>query len=79
MERMDMHSKNEYLKVIRERYFPARTRKEKTLLLDEYCGNTRQIESQNATTRLTFCQHTCPEILCGVGPEQCETVSFRSQ
>jgi hypothetical protein len=42
MERMDMHSKNEYLKVIRERYFPARTRKEKTLLLDEYCGNTGQ-------------------------------------
>lgn len=37
-----MHSKNEYLKVIRERYFPARTRKEKTLLLDEYCGNTGQ-------------------------------------
>jgi len=42
MEKMDMHSKNEYLKVIRERYFPARTRKEKTLLLDEYCGNTGQ-------------------------------------
>jgi len=42
MERMDMHSRNEYLKVIRERYFPARTRKEKTLLLDEYCGNTGQ-------------------------------------
>ena len=38
-----------------------------------------QIESQNATTRLTFCQHTCPKILCGVGPEQCEIVSFRSQ
>jgi len=37
-----MHSKNEYLKVIRERYSPARTRKEKTLLLDEYCGNTGQ-------------------------------------
>jgi hypothetical protein len=28
--------KNEYLKVIREKYFRARTRKEKTLLLDEY-------------------------------------------
>jgi hypothetical protein len=36
MERMDMHPKNEYLKVIREKYFPARTRKEKTLLPDEY-------------------------------------------
>ena len=31
-----MHPKNGYLKVIREKYFRARTRKEKTLLLDEY-------------------------------------------
>jgi len=37
-----MHSKNEYLKVIRERYSLARTRKKKTLLLDEYCSNTGQ-------------------------------------
>jgi len=42
MEKMDVHSRNEYLKVIREKYFKAGTRKEKTRLLDEYCGNTGQ-------------------------------------
>jgi hypothetical protein len=42
MEKMDMHSRNEYLKVIRESYCKARTRKEKTQLLDEYCRNTGQ-------------------------------------
>jgi len=42
MERMDMHSRNEYLKVIGESYFKAKTRKEKTELLDEYCRNTGQ-------------------------------------
>jgi hypothetical protein len=42
MERMDMHSRNEYLKVIKESYFKAKARKEKTELLDEYCRNTRQ-------------------------------------
>ena len=31
-----MHPKNGYPKVIREKYCRARTRKEKTLLLDEY-------------------------------------------
>ena len=42
MERMDMHSKNEYLKVLRESYFKANTRKEKSRILDEYCHNTGQ-------------------------------------
>jgi len=42
MERMDMHSRNEYLKVIRESYFKANRRKEKTQLLNEYCRNTGQ-------------------------------------
>jgi hypothetical protein len=42
MEKMDMHSRNEYLKVIKEGYFKAKTRKEKTELLDEYCRNTGQ-------------------------------------
>ena len=42
MERMDMHSMNEYLKVVKERYFMARTRKEKSQILNEYCGNTGQ-------------------------------------
>jgi hypothetical protein len=36
MERMDMHLKNGYLKVIREKYCRARRRKGKILLLDEY-------------------------------------------
>jgi len=39
---MDMHSRNEYLKVLRERYLKARTRKEKSWILDEYCSNTGQ-------------------------------------
>ena len=42
MERMDMHSRNEYLKVMRERYFKAKTKKEKSQILDEYCCNTGQ-------------------------------------
>jgi hypothetical protein len=56
MERMDMHSRNEYLKVLRESYFKVKARKEKTQLLDEYCRNTgqvrkyiiRKIHSQNS-------------------------------
>jgi hypothetical protein len=42
MERMDMHSRNEYIKVIRERYLKTRTRKEKSEILNEYCLNTGQ-------------------------------------
>lgn len=42
MERMDMHARDEYLKVIRERYFAAETRKGKSQILNEYCGNTGQ-------------------------------------
>ncbi|MCL0084768.1 hypothetical protein M1N69_01245 [Thermodesulfovibrionales bacterium] len=42
MERMDMHSRNEYLKVLREKYLKARTKREKSQILDEYCGNTGQ-------------------------------------
>ena len=37
-----MHSRNEYLKVLRERYFKAKTKEEKSHILDEYCGNTGQ-------------------------------------
>ena len=37
-----MHSRNEYLKVLRERYLKAKTKKEKTEILDEYCRNTGQ-------------------------------------
>ena len=38
-----MHSRNEYLKVLRERYLEAETKKEKTQLLDKYCGNSGQV------------------------------------
>ena len=38
-----MHSRNDYLKVLRERYRKARTKREKSLILDEYCGNTGQV------------------------------------
>ncbi len=37
-----MHSRNEYLKVLRGTYLKAKTRKEKSCILDEYCGNTGQ-------------------------------------
>jgi len=42
MERMDMHSRNEYLKGLRGRYLKAKTKKEKSLILDEFCRNTGQ-------------------------------------
>jgi len=42
MERVDMLSKNQYLKVLREEYFKAKTRKQKSQILDEYRGNTGQ-------------------------------------
>ena len=37
-----MHSRNEYLRLLRERYLKAKAGKEKTQLLDEYCRNTGQ-------------------------------------
>ena len=37
-----MDSRNQYLKVLRERYLKARTKKEKTQILDEHCRNTGQ-------------------------------------
>jgi hypothetical protein len=39
---MDMNARNQYLKVIQERYFKARSKKEKSAILDEYCRNTGQ-------------------------------------
>ena len=39
---MDMHSRNEYLKVIREKYFKARSKKERSQILNEYCSNIGQ-------------------------------------
>jgi len=37
-----MQSRNQYLKVLRERYLKAKAKKEKTQILDEYCRNTGQ-------------------------------------
>ena len=37
-----MHSRNEYLKVLRVRYLKAKARTEKSQILDEYCANTGQ-------------------------------------
>ncbi len=37
-----MQSRNQYLKVLRERYIKAKAKKEKTQILDEYCRNTGQ-------------------------------------
>ena len=37
-----MPSRNQYLKVLRERYLKAKAKKEKTQILDEYCRNTGQ-------------------------------------
>jgi len=39
---MDMHSKNQYLQVLQDQYFMAKSKKEKSLILDEYCRNTGQ-------------------------------------
>ena len=37
-----MNARNQYLKVLQRKYFMAKSRKEKSAILDEYCGNTRQ-------------------------------------
>lgn len=37
-----MRSRNRYLKVSREGYLKARSKKEKVQILDEYCRNTSQ-------------------------------------
>jgi len=42
MEKMDMYSRNQYLKVLRERYLKVKSKKEKTQILNEYCYNTNQ-------------------------------------
>ena len=39
---MDMYSKNQYLKELQKRYFMAKSRKEKSSILDEYLRNTHQ-------------------------------------
>jgi len=42
MERMDMESRNQYLKILREKYLNAKAKKENVQILDKYCRNTGQ-------------------------------------
>jgi len=37
-----MHSRNEYLKVLKEKYLKAKSKKERYQILNEYCSNTGQ-------------------------------------
>jgi len=37
-----MNARNQYLKVLQGKYFMTKSRKEKSSILDEYCGNTGQ-------------------------------------
>ena len=37
-----MNGRNQYLKVLQEKYLMAKSRKEKSSVLDDYCGNTGQ-------------------------------------
>lgn len=37
-----MNARNQYLKVLQRKYLMAKSRKEKSLILDEYCKNTHQ-------------------------------------
>ena len=37
-----MYSRNQYLKVLRERYLKVKSKKEKAQILNEYCYNTSQ-------------------------------------
>jgi len=39
---MDMNARDQYLKVLQDRYFKAKSKKEKSTILDEYCKNTGQ-------------------------------------
>ena len=39
---MDMNARNQYLKVLQQRYFMVKSKKEKSKILDQYCENTEQ-------------------------------------
>jgi hypothetical protein len=57
---MDMHSRKEYLQVLREKYIKTKSRKEKSQILDEYCGNTGQVRKyviRRIQARVNLC--TC--------------------
>jgi len=56
MEKMDMPTRNQYLKVLRERYLKAEAKKEKTEILDEYCRNTGQARKYVIRRNTTPCR-----------------------
>jgi len=39
---MNMDARNQYLKVLQDRYFKTASKKEKSFILNEYCQNTGQ-------------------------------------
>jgi len=39
---MNMDAKNQYLTILQEKYFKAKSKKEKSSILNEYCRNTHQ-------------------------------------
>ncbi len=39
---MNMDARNQYLKVLQGKYFMVKSKKERSSILDEYCGNTGQ-------------------------------------
>lgn len=39
---MKIGARNQYLKTLQEQYWKAKSRKEKSMILDEYCKNTGQ-------------------------------------
>lgn len=40
---MGTQSRNQYLRILRERYLKAKSKKEETQILNEYCCNTGQV------------------------------------
>ena len=57
---MDMHSRNQYLKEPHERYFQARSKKEKSSILDEYCRNTHQ-NRKYVISKINSCLSSVPK------------------
>ena len=56
MGMMDMHARREYRRVVRDRYWKARTKKEKSQILDEYCANTGQARKYAIRKLSVYCQ-----------------------
>jgi hypothetical protein len=41
-KKMDMNARNQYLKVLQRKYLIAKSRRDKSAILDEYCTNSHQ-------------------------------------